>query len=311
MRFEDFIARPALLSHLRETFGAGRASHAYIFVGPEGTGKKTLARLCAQALFCQAAPSERPCGLCPACQRFPDNNPDVLFLQVPSDKTVIPVESVRALTDALSDRAYAGGRRAVIIDDADRMQDVAQNALLKTLEEPPEGVTFFLIVSSLNVLLPTVVSRCRVIRLSCLTVEETENALSLRSIDTRRARLIAELSQGSLGTAYKLCEDDAFRDLAERVRSAKETAEKPGGMREAAAILKDKDEAPKALMLLEAMAREEMRQGKAEGARLMRAVITARKRIKSYVSWQYVLEQMFLEAAEGSIDDGNGHRSTL
>ena len=135
---------------------AGRIAHAYLIVGGRGTGKRTLARLVAQSLFCMAG--EKPCDICPACKRFlAGSHPDARTV-APKGKS-IGVDEVRQLIDWLSVKPYEGGYRSVIVEDADRMTLSAQNAFLKTLEEPGDRTVFFLLAESLNALVPTVRSR--------------------------------------------------------------------------------------------------------------------------------------------------------
>ena len=299
MRLDELLTRPALISHLRETFGAGRVYHAYVFTGPEGVGKRTAARLCAQALFCRAEPGARPCGVCAGCRQFAEGHPDVYRLEVPEGKTQIPVTSVRDLTAALSDRPFSGGWRAVLIEDAERMNASAQNALLKTLEEPPEGTVFLLTVRALGALLPTVVSRCQVVRFAPLPEETIRAELVRRGAQENDARWIAEISEGSLGKALGCMADDRLPALMREAQAAWEAARAGKGLAAAANCIKvEKDEADEALDLFEGIGRGLIRKGDAAGARLIGAVMEARKMVKSNVTWQYALERMLMSAAE-------------
>ncbi|HML47368.1 MAG TPA: DNA polymerase III subunit delta', partial [Clostridia bacterium] len=138
----DFQWPSAQAERLFRVFQAGKAGHAYVLNGPAGVGKRTLALLCAQTLFCRAETGRRPCGECPPCLRFAHgNHPDSFLLEAEGS---LGVEAVRALSFALQERAYEAGAKAVRILGADRMTVQAQNALLKTLEEPP-GRTVFLL----------------------------------------------------------------------------------------------------------------------------------------------------------------------
>ena len=129
------------MEHLMRSVQAGRIVHALLFTGPRGTGKHTAANLFAQAIFCTGA--DRPCGACPACRRvLAGVHPD-LHRVVPDEKNAIRVDAIRDLVDELSMRPYEGGYHVAIIDRADRMNANAQNALLKTLENPVGDVMFF------------------------------------------------------------------------------------------------------------------------------------------------------------------------
>ena len=157
MRIE-LVGQGDKMEHLMRSVQAGRIVHALLFTGPRGSGKKTAANLFAQAIFCTGA--DRPCGVCPACKRVQAGVHPDLHRVVP-EKNAIRVDAIRELIDALSMRPYEGGYHVAIIEQADRMNPSAQNALLKTLESPVGDVMFFLISDTPGALLPTVVSRCQ------------------------------------------------------------------------------------------------------------------------------------------------------
>jgi DNA polymerase-3 subunit delta' len=183
MPFSELIAQDRALSPLRSALRRGALHHAYLFGGPEGVGKGRAARLLAQAANCEgseAAPSgarDDACGACGPCRKIEKGvHPDVLFLAEErvmakagawepkggrSPSKDIVVDQVRDLVDRrLSLRRFEGRRRFVVIDPADAMNAQAQNALLKTLEEPPADTTLVLVASSPDALLPTIRSRC-------------------------------------------------------------------------------------------------------------------------------------------------------
>ena len=163
MRFSDIAGSAA--NHLRGEMQSARVVHAYLFAGPAGTGKRTLADICARALLCSGQ-GEKPCDVCPSCKQFlSGNHPDVI--RVKPEKS-IGVESVRETIDALAVHPYESGRHVVLIDEADKMTPQAQNALLKTLETPPGDAVFFLMTDQMTTLLPTIISRCRIVRFSLL-----------------------------------------------------------------------------------------------------------------------------------------------
>ena len=154
--FDDLIGQP---SHLREEMQHGRAVHAYLFTGPAGTGKRTLAALCAQTLNCTAPEGQRPCGKCPSCLQYETgNHPDAI--RIAPEKS-IGVDVVRDLISRMGVHTLESARRTVIIEQADKMTPQAQNALLKTLETPPSDAVLFLVTDQMSALLPTIISRCR------------------------------------------------------------------------------------------------------------------------------------------------------
>ena len=183
MPFSEVIAQDRALTPLRSALRRGTLHHAYLFGGPEGVGKARVARLLAQAANCEggvAGPGgfrEDPCGTCGPCRKIEKGlHPDVVALAEErvmakagtwepkggrSPSKDIVVDQVRDVVDRrLSLRRFEGRRRFVLIDPADTMNPQAQNALLKTLEEPPDDTTLVLVASSPDALLPTIRSRC-------------------------------------------------------------------------------------------------------------------------------------------------------
>ncbi len=298
LRFEDYIARPALISQLRSTFGSGRVYHAYIFAGPEGTGKRSMARTCAQALFCTDDEKNRPCGKCPGCSQFREGHPDVYELRVPDGKKQIPVDDVRTLIGSLSDRAFSGGRRVIFIDQADMLGIPGQNALLKTLEEPPQGTVFFLCVTSPNALLPTVVSRSQIVRFSPIDEDRLAQELAKRGMETKDAKWLSAYCEGSYGKALSCMNDESLMELSKSVQKAYAAAASGKGIAAASVCLKaEKDTAQEALGCFETIARGLLKKGDAKGAVLLEAVLEARRMLANNVTWQYALEKLFMAVA--------------
>ena len=155
MRFPGFYGNDSL--KLRLSAAGDRLSHCYILEGPAGSGKKTLARLIAAAMEC-TAPGEKPCGTCPACRKaLKGEHPDIIT--VDSDKATVPIAEIRAMQADAYIKPNEGRRKVYIIPRARDMQGPAQNALLKTLEEPPAYCAFLLLTDTAEKLLPTVRSR--------------------------------------------------------------------------------------------------------------------------------------------------------
>ncbi|NLG25860.1 MAG: DNA polymerase III subunit delta', partial [Clostridiales bacterium] len=185
---------------MRGDIASGRSAHAYLFAGPAGTGKRSLADLCARAWNCLGR--DAPCGVCAHCARsLGGNDPDLMVIE---PEKSIGVDDVRALTEWLSTRPGDAGRRVAIVRGADRMTVPAQNALLKTLESPPGDAVIVLIAESAAALLPTVVSRCRIMRFSPLDAGDAARALIARGIAPDRAALLSRLAMGSVGRALQI-----------------------------------------------------------------------------------------------------------
>lgn len=193
----------------------GRLSHALLLTGPHGSGKRWCAVRLAQLLGCErAAGRTHPCLECGACARTERGlDPDVFVLEPPWDdkkgemKGEIPVEQVRRLQERLSFRTQ-GARRFVIVDPADRLSVVAQEALLKTLEEPPPGVTLALLSQRASFLKPTVRSRSQSLRFATPSRQALADELRVaRGFDDARAGLAADLAGGDVRRAQTLDPD--------------------------------------------------------------------------------------------------------
>jgi DNA polymerase III subunit delta' len=242
MPFSEIIGQERAIEALRGALRSETLHHAYLFAGPEGVGKGMAARLLAQAANCQraiepGAPCDDACDRCLPCRKIRRSvHPDVTLLseertmakegrweprggRAPSKDIV--VDQVRDLVDhRLSLKRLEGRRRFVIIDPADAMNPQAQNALLKTLEEPPPDTTLVLVAAQADTLLPTIRSRCLRLGFAPLSQSLIEERLRAAGRDPEEARLAAALSGGSLGKALEL---DAAT-LAERRRAVEEAA---------------------------------------------------------------------------------------
>ena len=208
----------------------GRLSHAYVLAGPAGIGKRLFARLLAQSLFCTAATPGRldACGECRNCRSFDSGNwPDYFEIGLPEGKTEIPLDLIlgssekrgrEGLCYELSSAPLASERRIAVIDDAQRMNLDGGNALLKTLEEPPANALILLISDSPEALLPTIRSRCQLIRFFPLLQEDLEHLLLEKELaaSQEEARAAALLAEGSLTQAEQLLNPE-LRELRELV----------------------------------------------------------------------------------------------
>ncbi|MGB8931625.1 MAG: DNA polymerase III subunit delta' [Anaeromyxobacteraceae bacterium] len=242
MPFSEVIAQERALSSLRSALRRGTLHHAYLFGGPEGVGKARVAMLLAQAANCEggsAGPGgyrDDPCGECSPCQKIEKGiHPDVTVLSEErvmvkagrweaksgrSPSRDIVVDQVRDLVDhRLAMRRFEGRRRFVVIDPADAMNPQAQNALLKTLEEPPDDTTLVLVASSPDSLLPTIRSRCLRVPFAPIPAEAIAARLVAEGHAGDRARLAAAISGGSFGRALALDDDELGerRTAVERV----------------------------------------------------------------------------------------------
>lgn len=196
---------------LRRGLASGRLPHAFLFVGPEGVGKRTFARKFAQALLCERVPEAEmaPCLACPGCLQVEAGaHPDLIEVGRPDDKHELPIKVIRELNHDLGLKPARGTRKVAIVDDADTINDEAANAFLKTLEEPPPGSVLILIGTSTEVQLDTIVSRCRVLRFDPLAEAELAAVLLDRGFaaDADAAGRLAGLGEGSVARALGLAD---------------------------------------------------------------------------------------------------------
>lgn len=198
------VGHDEIRSRLHQASQRDRLAHALLFAGPAGVGKSLVALELASRLFC-ARPEAAPCGECAPCvQVRAGTHPDFVRLGVASGKKEIGIDAVRQLKRAMQMRAVSGTRKIGLIDDADRLSIAAQNALLKTLEEPPQRAVLMLVTASVPALLPTVRSRCQLQIFHPLDTAQVATVLSATGIEAGEAATLAASAQGSPGYALSL-----------------------------------------------------------------------------------------------------------
>lgn len=210
LSFEDFKGQSAHVAQLERDFCAGTYVHAYLLSGPKGTGKKSVAKLCAMAALCRG--ESKPCGICGPCRRILSaSHPDVHEVVPAKGKQTLGVDVMREAIEEVGVKSFEDGAKLMIFPQAEKMTPAAQNCLLKTLEEPPQGTVFFLITEQPGSLLPTIVSRCRVLRFHPLTQQETEHRLLALGQSPREAKEKARMAEGCVGRALEI--DDSQMSL--------------------------------------------------------------------------------------------------
>jgi len=195
----------------------GTTRHAYLFAGPPGLGRRTLALRFAQALNCQT-PVETgiPCGQCRDCKQIEAmQHADLTIVQAESEGGTMKVDQIREARRSLTLKPYQSNYRVALFLRFQEANDNAANALLKTLEEAPSYAVLILTADNPEQLLPTIVSRCEVLRLRPLKIESVQSALENRGIETGQARLIAHISGGRFGYALRLIENDSLLEKRE------------------------------------------------------------------------------------------------
>lgn len=220
MRIQEFIGNAGLASLLAQA----PLPQSSLFEGPAGVGKKTLALSLAALANCRQPLEGDLCGVCNSCVKvFSGNHPDVILVDrawleplLASKKKrfnpqVVPIDAARELVKEAQYRPFEGKMRVFIIDDAEKMNESASNALLKTLEEPAETLRIILVSAYPNQLLPTIRSRCQRFAFGRLSRADIQTWLE-RSMDADRAALLASFSQGSIGSALSLDLEAVLKD---------------------------------------------------------------------------------------------------
>src|ERR1041385_3807109 len=216
--FDELTGNERVKAALKRMLVSGRLPGALLFVGEEGIGKKRFALEVARALNCRTPKDHEACGVCSSCTRIVKldyaqrddaeewaqiiwtDHPDVGLVVAP--KRVLRVEQMRQIEKEANFRPFEGKARVFLIDEADKLNDASANALLKVLEEPPRTSHLFLITARPAMLLPTILSRCQMIRFSPLTPAEIETHLTKNKLaDNKTARLRARAAGGSIGRA--------------------------------------------------------------------------------------------------------------
>lgn len=221
MTLATVVGQPRAIDALQAALRSGAVHHAYLFAGPEGVGKELAAVGLAQALTCPEQP-EVGCGTCTSCLRIAKGlHPDVTWVMPDEERVArglagrsdftgtpsrdVRVEQIRGLQERLSLRGLESRRKVAIITSAHRMNDQAQNAFLKTLEEPPADTTIILVAAAMDRLLPTIRSRCSKVHFGPLPVDlVAQRVQQERKLDPQTAALAAVMAGGSLGRALSL-----------------------------------------------------------------------------------------------------------
>ena len=224
MSWHGIQGHDVVVEQFRRALGRRRLASSFLFTGPEGIGKRTFATKFAQSLLCQerSAAALDPCGHCPSCaQVAASTHPDLLLVAKPEGKSEIPVALlIGDLEDRMREglchdiglKPFMGGRRVAIIDDADYLNEEGANSLLKTLEEPPPHSVLILIGTSPAKQLPTIRSRCQLVRFQPLTVDMVADVLVSRGLasDLNEAKRLASHSGGCVRRALELSDPEVW-----------------------------------------------------------------------------------------------------
>jgi DNA polymerase-3 subunit delta' len=203
MKLSEIIGHSTVVDTLRRALARGTVHHAYIFAGLPGIGKRTTALALAQTLNCESKEGVDACGQCSSCRKIGHgSHPDVFVVGLPEGKKLIPIDDIRELEKRVATRPHEGRFKIAIIDPADLMTEPAANALLKTLEEPRPGTVLVLVTARLDALLPTVRSRCQILRFRPLETDVVSRLLvKSGEVSDELAALAAVFGGGSLERA--------------------------------------------------------------------------------------------------------------
>lgn len=226
MNLDDIIGQQAVTTHLKNALSKNKLAQAYMISGEDGMGKMTIATAFASSILCEERHDGEylNCGKCRSCHQIETGNHPDLKIVTHDKPAAITVDEIR--TQVVSDvdiRPYQEDRKVYIIPDAQMMNEQAQNALLKTLEEPPEYVVIILLTANENMLLQTIRSRCIKLSLAPLSEEIIENTLQTQyQIPDYRTKQIVKFARGNLGRAVDIAgEEDFIEDMHSAVTMMK------------------------------------------------------------------------------------------
>ncbi|MCR5336977.1 MAG: DNA polymerase III subunit delta [Lachnospiraceae bacterium] len=212
--FDEIYGQPQIVEHFKNALSTGKISHAYIIEGERSSGKEFIARVFAQALECETGGID-PCNECHSCrQANAGSHPDIIKVMHEKPQN-IGVDDIRAgINDNILIKPYSGDWKIYIINEAEKMSIQAQNALLKTLEEPPEYAVILLLTSNLDVMLQTIISRCVVLHMKPVPDDMIKGYLMRElHIPDYKADVCTAFAQGNLGKAKALAVSEEFDNI--------------------------------------------------------------------------------------------------
>ena len=327
---QDYREQSAVWHFLTGVLPGSKVPHALLITGISGTGKRSLANLIARVLLCEG--SEKPCGHCKSCVQMEKlEHPDYTVLRpgepiaqgVDKGKKIIPVDDIREVARIVRSNPFESAHRVIVIEQAEAMNANAQNALLKTLEEPPEYAHFLLTTEFAGALLPTVLSRCQELKLLPWPEAWLAGLLETRGTEHNRAVSAARLSGGSIGKALAIAGDADYWTRRDELMQGFFCSARRSDVARVSDRWKDsKDSAGEIFDILEDMIRTLMmvRTGRADAAlldaypvewrrmageadlrvfaSLLDALANARLMQQNQVTWQAVMEQLLLKFME-------------
>lgn len=211
--FNNIIGQEQMIEHFKSAIEMDKVSHAYIIQGDYDSGKKLMASVFAKALQCEQKGTE-PCNHCTSClQADTGNQPDIIYVSHEKPNS-IGIHDVREqINGSIGIKPYSSDYKIYIVDEAEKMTAEAQNALLKTIEEPPAYAVIFLLTTNLGKLLPTILSRCVILNIQPVKDELIKRHLLSLGVEERQAEFCTAFSMGNVGKAIRVATSEEFNEI--------------------------------------------------------------------------------------------------
>lgn len=237
--FTEIVGHEQIKEHMQAAIRDKKPFHAYLFQGEEGVGKEALARTFAAGLQCQSESADKPCKECVSCRQMESGNqPDVIW--VTREKASLGVDEIREqLCNTMDIKPFSSPYKIYLVPEAEKMTEAAQNALLKTIEEPPEYGVVILMTSNISALLPTIQSRCLTMEFRPLSTAVVESYVKEHcQVPDYQARASAAFAQGNLGKAMRYAKSEDFIERKDHIISLLRHVEQMD-LSEMLAVIKD------------------------------------------------------------------------
>lgn len=223
MGFKDIAGQRVIVESLKNAIKNNMVTNGYIFSGPRGCGKKLMAFVFAMALNCTGAAADKPCGTCSSCIRTGSGNHPNIETVRPTGQS-IKIKQIRQIISDAARKPFESGYKVIIIESAEKMTHDAQDAFLKTLEEPPANTVFLLLAENHNLLLPTIISRCQVYQFKPVDMNEMKDFISQKyDFSPSEIETAVRHSKGAIGNALELLNNkeslkarDSFMEILEK-----------------------------------------------------------------------------------------------
>lgn len=216
--FSNIVGHERIIAYFKNAITMDKVSHAYILNGPDKSGKMMLAEAFAAALQCEKG-EENPCGICRSCRQAEGRNqPDIQYVTHEKPNTISVDEIRRQVNDDIVLKPYSSRRKVYLVDEAEKMNVQAQNALLKTIEEPPSYAVILLLTNNADGFLPTILSRCVRLDLKAVADEKIRSYLmQQKQVPSYQADICVAFAQGNVGKAIQLSASENFNEIKNSV----------------------------------------------------------------------------------------------